>query len=191
MAKAIKTDKTPAPARKAPAASIPNLDDIVEFAKQQVALEKRIAKGEELLSELRKQHTKISMEDLPTAMFEAKLKEFTLSSGERIEIKEDFSVGISVANRPAAFGWLEKHGYGAMIKCEVSVLFGKGELEKAQKLALELGKKKITAQVTRDVHWQTLKSFVKESVQQARPIPMDLFGAIGTNRAKITAPKSK
>jgi hypothetical protein len=170
----------------------PEIEEIVTLARQQTKLEKEIAKALEAIKKLNARYIAIQQEALPLAMAEAGLKKFTLDSGESIEIKEDFTVGIPAARRPEAFAWLEEQGYGGLIKTEVAVEFGKGELAKAQALAAKLLKEKYaTTHISRDVHWQTLKAFINESVRETRPVPMDLFGAIPLNKAVIKAPKSK
>jgi hypothetical protein len=36
-----------------------------------------------------------------------------------------------------------------------------------------------------DIHWQTLRGFVKEQVEKGNAIPSDLFGLYVANRTKI------
>lgn len=168
----------------------PNLEEIVTLAQRQCDLERQVASAAASLAGLQKDLLKVASEDLPTAMAEAGLKEFTLDTGEHIEIKEDFSVGIPSEQKNAAFDWLEKNGYGGLIKTEVAVRFGKGELGAAQKLAMDLLKKKLEAKLERSVPWQTLKAFVKERAKATQPVPPDLFGTHQLNKAVIKLPKS-
>lgn len=166
-----------------------NLDEIVALARQQLKLEALIADMEMALSDQKAMLRVLQEEDLPSAMKEAGLKTFTLDSGEIINIKPDFAVGIPSERREEAFDWLTAAGYGGIIKTEVTAAFGKGELEKAQKLWNELVKKKYNVGIGREVHWQTLKAFVVESIRETRKIPMDLFGVVPTNKAIIKMPK--
>jgi hypothetical protein len=69
------------------------------------------------------------------------------------------------------------------------VKFGKGELEKAEKVLTALQKKKLSAELTRAIHWQTLKAFVKEQTKAANKIPLEMFGAHPFNKAVVKLPK--
>lgn len=167
----------------------PAIEEIVSLAEQQVALETEINERLEELKKLNARYTEIQTESLPLAMAEAKLQKFVLSNGHSIEVKKDFTCGIPAPRRDEAFQWLENAGYGGLIKTEVAIAFGKGELERAQALAAKLLKEKYdTTSISREVHWQTLKAFINESVRETRPVPMDLFGAIPSNKAIIKPP---
>lgn len=168
-----------------------NLAEIVSLSRQQLHLESLVADSEKALSDLKVQLRRVAEEDLPNAMEELGLKKLTLDSGETIEIKPDFVVGIPEVNKIEAFNWLESKGFGGLIKTEVKIAFGKGELSKAEKLLLALGKKKLNVGLTRNVHWQTLKAFVVEQTRAAKAIPLELFGAHPTTKAVITQPKPK
>lgn len=173
--------------------SATQLQEIVALAKRQEGLEQLVEDLEHSLAALRQELEAVAEGDLPLAMKEAGLKKFTLESGEVIEIKEAWAVGILAENRPRVWDWLERKGFGGLIKTQVGIEFGKGEMDKAQKLVAELSKKKLTPILTRDIHYQTLKAFVTEQMRDAKAakaFPLDLFGARETNKAKITLPKS-
>lgn len=184
--------------KTAPAASA-QLQEIVALARRQIQIEETIADISTSLKDLNDMLTRIQMEDLPAAMAEAGLKEFTLDTGEEIIIRPDFAVTLEERNKPAAFDWLEEHGFGSLIKTVVTTEFGKGELAKAQKLLIVLTGKKLNTSLKRDVHWQTLKAFIKEQDEQKDKvpkkdrIPMDIFGAHPLTKSiiKIKVMKTK
>jgi len=165
------------------------LDEIVTLAKRQVDIELQIAQTAQTLADLNEMLRKLCMEDLPAAMAEAKLKEFTLDSGEKVLVRPDFTVGIPAQRREEAFDWLNTNGYGGIVKTELSISFGKGEYDKAAKLAAELTEKKFECELERAVHWQTLKAFVVERVKAKVKLPMDMFGAHDTTKSVVQLPK--
>jgi hypothetical protein len=169
----------------------PNLEEIVALARRQVAQEELVVDLENSLKAQQEILRVIQQEDLPAAMAEAGLQKFTLDSGETIEVKDDFVVGIPKERQEEAYNWLETNGYGSIIKTLVAVEFGRGELGKAQQLADSLAKRKFNCGLARNVHWQTLKAFVVEQTNQTKPIPLDLFGAVPVNKAVVKAPRSK
>ncbi len=176
----------------------PSLQEVLTLARRQVQLEELISDIEGNLKDLKEQHRALSEVDLPNAMEECGgLKTLILDTGEKVELKKDFAVGIASERREEAYTWLEQHNYGALIKTEVSVAFGKGGLETARRLQEALLKKKVPALLSRDVHWQSLKAFVTERMAEPIPkkkadrFPAELFGAVAVNRTKITVPKVK
>ena len=166
------------------------LQEIVALARRQTLLMELIEEQEQALSALKCELWDVQTVDLPAAMAEAGLRKFTLDSGEEITIKEDFEVGIKVEDRQRAYDWLESNGFGGLIKTEVRAEFGKGELEKAQKLLQQLSAKNFICELARSVHFQTLKAFVAEQCRAGKKIPMDLFGASPLNKAIIKAMKT-
>jgi hypothetical protein len=76
-----------------------------------------------------------------------------------------------------AYRWLTDHGHGDLIKSEVSVLFGKEELENAEKLMKKLEKDGYSFDSKQSVHASTLKSWLAGQVEAAEPVPLELFGA--------------
>ena len=163
----------------------PQLEEIVRLARQLQRQEMLVNELEGALKDQKESMRRLSEEDLPAAMMEAQLSEFVLDTGEKVTLKKDFSVGIPAARREEAWTWLTEKGYDALIKTAVTASFGKGEIAKAEKLVTSLAKQNYTVSLARDVHWQTLKAFVVEQVREAKPIPLDLFGAVPINRAKI------
>lgn len=170
-----------------------DLTEITALARRQVELEREVEEKEAALRDAKARLQRVAMEDLPLAMTEVGLQKITLESGEMIEIKLDFTVGIPEAKRDEAFDWLEKRKFGGLVKTVVAVQFGKGELEKAKKLLGVLAGKNLPATLKREVHWQTLKAWVKEQTCAEKPlaIPPDLFGNSSFNKAVVHDPKGR
>lgn len=162
-----------------------NLDEIVALAVAQLRQQALVDDLENSLAEQKAILRRISEEDLPQAMAEARLSTFKLETGQMVSVKKDFSVGIPAGRRDEAYNWLEGRGFGGLIKTKVITEYGKGELEKAQKLAIELMKKKLNVVLARDVHWQTLKAFVNEQIRAGKAVPMEMFGAVAVNKATV------
>lgn len=171
-------------------ASADALQEIVALAQQQIALESAVLDIENALQDAKAMLRQVQMEDLPTAMRAARLTEFTLESGEKLKLEHNFEAGIKVEDRPRAFAWLEAHDFDGLIKTEVVVTFGRGELELAEALALTLQKKKLNVELKRNIHGQTLTAWVRESDREKRKIPNDLFGVHPLDFVKIKLPKS-
>jgi len=160
---------------------------IASLAQQQLEYEKTIEDMGVKLKDITKKWRKIQEEDLPTAMAEAGVMEFTLATGEKISVKPDIYPTIPKPKTLLAYSWLRDHGHGSLIKNNVTVQFGKGEDEKAIVLLNQLTEGGYQPVQKESVHPGTLKSFVKE--QMADPdteeLPEDLFTVFEVKKAVI------
>lgn len=166
------------------------LQQIAALAEFQVVLEQKVTSAELALSQVTAELREIAEEKLPNAMNEAHLKSFVLKDGREIVVSDEISLNISEKNKPALFEWLEKHGFGALIKRVVSVPFGKEDEPAANKLAAQLEKMKLHYTVGRTLHAGTAKSFVKEQLSAEKDVPLELFGAFPYQKSKIKPPKA-
>lgn len=127
---------------------------------------------------------RIEQEDLPDLMLEIGLSSFKMDNGASVEVVNEVQCGISEDRRNAAHSWLVQHNFGGLIKTEVVVAFGRGELEAAKACAETAG-----GSVKESVHPATLKSFIKEQMAAGAAVPFDLFGVRPYNKVKITLKK--
>jgi hypothetical protein len=164
------------------------LKSIVSLAELQVRLEGEVVAAEEAFKAKKAALFRVQCLDLPEAMKEAGVSELKLESlGKKIVVTPDlsFSLGKDGERKPLAFAWLEAHDFGGIIKTEVTSSFGKGEIEKAKKLYAQLAKKKLPVTMDRDVHYQTMKAFLKERLSEGVDIPLDIFGINQYDKATI------
>lgn len=167
------------------------MNELSQLAHALVEAEQETAAAEELLKGKKAREAHLREVTLPLAMQELDLVKTVLSTGETITIKDDVYASIPAANKLAVFDWLTEHGYGALIKTEVAVEFGKGELENANNLVSMLRDTGLAGVLTRNVHAQSLKAFLREQIAAAKDIPLDLFGARSVTIAEVKAPKKK
>lgn len=118
---------------------------------------------------------RMNEEIIPNYMQELGLSEIKLSNGAKVTVKQQIFASIKKENEGQAFQWLEDHGHGDLIKTELKVNFGKGELDKAHNLRLVLRDMDIDAAVKPTVHWQTLRAFAKEQMEKGVQLPEDLI----------------
>jgi hypothetical protein len=124
--------------------------------------------------------------DLPTAMAEAGTRRFDLTDGSVVKLEEGVGAHITEANKPKAHAWLEDHGHGAIVKHQITILFGKGEEDWAKKFIRDCKQRKKQLNLERkdSVHSQTLGKFIRDQAEQAKQdqvslsirVPYDLFG---------------
>lgn len=142
---------------------------------------------EESLKTKKAELEEIETKRLPDAMQAVGLKEFVLTDGSKITVKPEYHASIPKVRKIEAYEYLREHEFGALIKNELSIEFGKGEDEAAVE-AFERLKGEfpdIPVQLSESVHAQTLKALVKEQFESGSPLPEDLFGIHIITRAII------
>lgn len=129
----------------------------------------------------------IETKRLPDAMAAVGLKEFVLTDGSKITVKPEYHASIPKARKIEAFQFLRDNEFGALIKNELAIEFGKGQDEMADEAYERLKGEFPDIPVTlgESIHAQTLKALVKEQFESGSPLPEDLFGVHIITRAII------
>lgn len=175
----------------APEPSDDQLRKVARLAEQQQILIREIAELEAAL-QIKHQALKTNQEvDLPEAMTAAGLRDFSLTDGTEIGIRQIISASIPKATQDQAFAWLEKHNAGSLIKRVITIEFGKGEEAWAKKFLADLAKrkKKVKATVKQSVHAQTLGAYVREMSNKHIVVPDKLLGVFRLRKAEIKKPE--
>jgi hypothetical protein len=158
---------------------------IVKLARAQLTLEDELAQQKRKMEEVEEHLAELKFIRLPLAMKEAGVSELKLSDGSQVTIVSDIKTSIPAKHRDAAFDWLRKNGHGSIIKNDVVVSFGRGEEEEAAMFIETVAADEHTYKHKEDVHWQTLKAFVKEQLENGVDVPADLFGLFEYNVSKV------
>lgn len=185
-----------------------DLRAISSLASRLNSLDQTITKTQELLEGLIKQKTEIENVKLPDMMLQLGLKDFTLSDGSKIVIKDVLRGSIPtataiekeedpvlkdamIARRKAAFDWLRKHNAESLIKNTLTCEFGKGQDEVAKAMLEKLRKEGHKAKCEEAVHPSTLNSYLRDLHKKGTDIPVDPFALFVGKQAELKAPKSK
>ena len=114
---------------------------------------------------------------LPSQMREVGMMEFALDTGAKLKLRKDLHMSIPKKNMDQVCDWAVGHDLGPLVRTEVSVDFGAGELEKAEraeKILLAGGydycKRK------RSVNTASLKAAVKRKLEAGEDVPLELMG---------------
>jgi hypothetical protein len=180
------------------------LAKLSKLGAQQLALETRIKKGEDLLKQLNLELHELRTRTIPTAMTAAGMKSFGMLDGSEVVIERQYFASIPsedainkassdderqemLARRLAAFGWLRGSGNEDIIKNVVKTSFGKGEDALAAALADYCFSRKLDFTQQEGVHASTLKAFVKEQYEKGRMTSEGIaaLGAFDLNVSKI------
>jgi hypothetical protein len=170
---------------------VATLELLARLAHESSALEAEILRDSVALEEKNAALSKLMRVRIPEIMGTLGMEEFKLTDGSVVSVKADIKCGITEVNKPAAFAWLEKEHFDGIIKTNVAAQFGKGEMEKAKEALELLEKAGFSGSMDRSIHSATLKSFVKERLENGDNIPVDTFGIFEFKMAKIKLPKPK
>lgn len=184
MAAADAAKEDPAPEDK--------LERIKHFGEKQRKIIKEIADLENSLTLKKEALRRVMEQDLPEAMDEVSMTTFTLEDGTKITVKPFYAASIPEERKDEAFAWLKEHDFDGMIKADVKVSFGKGEFEIAQSFVNFIrgfNEKAIDPEYKENVHWQTLRAWVKEQIEGGKPLPLDMFGVFVGRKAELKLPK--
>ena len=162
-----------------------NINSLANQVKKLKALEDEIRDDEELIKKKKKNLEQISGEIIPTMLSEMGLSSLKLADGSSVDVKQNYSASISLANREKAYSWLRQNGLGDIIKNEITVSFGRGEDNKAATYAnLALGQGYQPTQKLK-VEPMTLKALVRERIESGNSLPTDIFNVFVGNRTII------
>lgn len=162
------------------------------FGEKQKGFNKAIADLENNLTFLKEKLRRVVEQDLPEAMDAVGMTKFVLDDGTTITVKPFYAASIPEERKKEAFDWLKEHDFDGLIKADVKVTFGKGEFEIAQAFVNFIrgfNEKAIEPEYKEQVHWQTLRAFVKEQVEGGKPLPLDMFGVFVGRKAELKLPK--
>jgi hypothetical protein len=157
------------------------LSDLVRALRN---VEQEIDNTEDYLKSLKQQKHKLSVENIPALMDEMGVDRIDVD-GVTVTRKMMVHASIPVERKDEAFAWLRENGLDDIIKNDVSVSFGKGEDNMAGDVVGLLQERGFDPQTKTHIHPSTLKAFVKERLENGKPIDLDMFGAFVANAAEI------
>ena len=150
--------------------------------------EDEIAQLEEQLKNKKNEADYISSNVIPELLAEQGLSEIKLADGSKVSVKKEFRATVPKddVKREAALQWLRTNGLGDIIKNNVSVTFGKGEDDKAQRLLDLAAENGYEPQQKSDVSWNTLTALYRERVEAGLDMPSDCFSLWIKDKTKIS-----
>ena len=166
---------------------------VAKLAAKLTALDDEVSVLEQALKDKKKEKQRVEEQDLPEAMDAIGMSEFRLTTGEKISIKTFYTANITAEKKDEAFAWLDDNGHGGIIKTEVSVAFGRGDLELARKFqeyCRSFDEASIEPQFEQSVFWSTLRKFIEEQITAGNEeLDRDLFGVYIGRKATVKAGK--
>lgn len=167
-----------------------DLQNLSTLTRKQLDIEASIADHEGYITELKGELKELQERQIPDVMMQIGVEEYTLSTGEKVSVKEIVEGSIAKDKKPEAFTWLRQNEFGDLIKNTISIAFDKDQDALADKISKELIEAGLVVDRSEGIHGGTFKSFVKEQIKDGLTFPPDLFSIFQGRKAKITKPKT-
>jgi|TARA_R100001510_G_scaffold51967_1_gene52289 hypothetical protein len=164
--------------------NIAEVEDISEVANTYLKVESEITHLENATKNKKKELQQIN-DRIVELMEKRGVKEIKLLNGDAVSFKEFYKGSITKDNEAEAFKWLEDNGHGDLIKNIVSIRFGKGENESAEKLISSLEQDGLYPDQKRKVEPMTLNAFIGDQITNGKQVPMELLSVFTGNKVKI------
>ncbi len=178
------------------------LGAIADLAQRMFDLENEINKLDESLKQKKQDLKMLAEQDLPDLMQELNIKNFTLSNGAKVEVKDVIQASVPSQGaidrikdedekeamrilQQQCFDWLRDNGLGDLIKSNVEVQFGRNEDDACNAFTKELREKKLYYKRAVGVHPGSVNAILKERLKDGKDIPVELFRVYMGRRAKI------
>lgn len=163
----------------------PDLGELTKLCGEMENLESQCAEMEAALALKKGELQSYRVQKIPGLMTELGVKDLTLTSGAKIVLSRIINCRLNQLQKTEAFEWLEKREFGAMIKREVAVNFGRNEEDIAAKAVEALSALGLKPSVNKDVHFQTLSAWARRQVEAGGDVPATLFDLSILNIAKL------
>lgn len=152
---------------------------IASLAQRILGLEKRRADLEERLRQTNAELREVQEQLLPDAMYAAGVASYTLTTGERVTVREDLRASIPRKNKEQAAEWLAEHGHAALVKSDLVLHLEKGEEDIYQDAQDALARLGLGGRCSREIalHTGQVKAALKELLSRGEAVPLELFGA--------------
>lgn len=136
---------------------------------------RRTAALQEALNQLRQTREV----DLPDAMRDVGLSDFTLSDGIKVKVEQKLIAGKLV--NPVGLAYVEEHGGSSLVKTVLTIEMDRGDLADARKLVNELRGHRMANKFKRleleeSVHQSTLASFAAKRLEEGEDVPLERLG---------------
>ena len=158
------------------------------LAQEQLDAEAVVARCQAELTKAQEKLKDVSERRLPEMMEEIGMADFRTITGLRVVLDQNIRASVPKNFREQAWAWMRANGNAALIKRKVIVEFGKGEDDKAQKLAEALIKDYDLVTDESGVHPSTLAAFVRDQLAKGKDVPLDVFGVFKQRVSKIQRP---
>jgi hypothetical protein len=161
------------------------LHTISGLAQQYFKSEGEVDRLEKQLKAAKSSFDNIRDKLLPEAMDNAGVKEFVLTDGRKIKLKEEYSCSVPAKRKGEIITKLRDDGHGDLITNVLTVEIDKGKDNMVTVLVDEAKKLGFEPEREESVNTGTLKALLKKRVEDGEDVDLSFYGAFVVRRANI------
>ena len=169
------------------------LEYLTRLAGKQRDQEEDVAQCEARLKEAQRALKQTAEYDIPKALLEAGMEDFTTTDGLTISVKETLRCSMPPIGprRDEAIEWAEENGLGPVVKRKITIEFDKGEEAWARQFIAQQKRRKkpLKMKLEATIHAQTLKSQLTTLLEDGEDIPLELFSGFIVRQSKLKQKK--
>jgi len=167
-----------------------NVQYVKTLAAKLIALQEAKKEKERELEFLNEDLRLLSEETIPEAMINLQTDEISIDEDHLLVVAPHVYGSIPPEKEEQCFLWMEKHGYGALIKSTFKIEFDRLAEKSTERFRAMLHKTKYVAKdgtftEKKGVLSQTLTKFLREAIADGVNIPRSKFNISEVDRAKI------
>ena len=134
------------------------------LAKLQIEREEDVKEAEKFLKIAKERLSMVADRELPNLLSDLGLKKIPLTNGATVVLKTKQVAYVKVENQQDFYTWMNKHGFGSLIKRKVTTEFPRGASDKAGKLLgyLKRWYKDFIVTDSESIHGGTLNAWASE-----------------------------
>jgi hypothetical protein len=152
-----------------------------------IRLQNEIKQLENLLESRKKQFNFVSEVEIPDAMAQVKMREFSLTNGFRLKIKPVLVVSLPKEKVGEADAWLIENGHDGMMKHQIEIPLPKGiAQEDLNALKERIDSMGYAFTDSKSIHYQTLNKWAREMTEEGETIPEEIFKVFRGQKTEIT-----
>jgi hypothetical protein len=152
-----------------------------------IRLQNEIKQLENLLESRKKQFNYVSEVEIPDAMAQVKMREFSLTNGFRLKVKPVLVVSLPKEKVGEADAWLIENGHDGMMKHSIEIPLPKGIAQQdLSALKERIDSMGYAYNDTKSIHYQTLNKWAREMQEEGEQIPEDIFKVYHGQKTEIT-----
>lgn len=161
------------------------LSSISSLAQQYMTAEGEVDRLEKQLKSAKSRFDNIRDKLLPEAMDNAQVKEFVLTDGRKVKLKDEMTCSVPAKRKGEIMAKLREDGHGDLISNVLTVEIDKGKDNMAAALEDEAKKLGFTPEREESVNTGTLKALLKSRVDNGEDVDLPFYGAFVVRRATI------
>ena len=161
------------------------LERLMGLVDEQLTIEATIEIAEETLKELKKDHNRVALLEIPEIMDELGVAEITLTNGKKVSVKENLYCSVPKKRMGEIADFLIDHDYATLLKQDVIVPLDATDDELKANVLDALARVGVDYSETFKVNTSSLKKAVKEMLENGVDLDLSMFGAFIKKETKI------